>query len=45
MLVEIENLSIAFPTAAGLSHAVRGVSLRIGAQKLGIVGESGRASR
>ena len=41
MLVEIENLSIAFPTATGVSHAVRGVSLRIGAQKLGIVGESG----
>ena len=35
------NLSIAFPSAAGLSHAVRGVSLRIGSQKLGIVGESG----
>jgi len=41
MLVAIENLTIAFPTPAGLSHAVRGVSLRIGAQKLGIVGESG----
>ncbi len=41
MLVEIDNLNIAFPTASGLSHAVRGVSLRIGAQKLGIVGESG----
>ncbi|MBS0640963.1 MAG: ABC transporter ATP-binding protein [Acetobacteraceae bacterium] len=41
MLVEIDNLSIAFPTPTGLSHAVRGVSLRIGAQKLGIVGESG----
>jgi peptide/nickel transport system ATP-binding protein len=41
VLVEIDNLSIAFPTATGISHAVRGVSLRIGAQKLGIVGESG----
>ena len=41
MLVEIDNLAIAFPTATGLSHAVRGVSLRIGTQKLGIVGESG----
>jgi peptide/nickel transport system ATP-binding protein len=41
MLVQIDNLNIAFPTAAGLSHAVRGVSLTIGAQKLGIVGESG----
>jgi peptide/nickel transport system ATP-binding protein len=41
MLVQIDNLSIAFPSPTGLSHAVRGVSLRIGAQKLGIVGESG----
>ncbi len=41
MLVEIENLSIAFPTQQGISHAVRGVSLTIGAEKLGIVGESG----
>jgi peptide/nickel transport system ATP-binding protein len=41
MLVEIDNLNIAFPSAAGIRPAVRGVSLRIGAQKLGIVGESG----
>ena len=41
MQVEIENLSIAFPTARGVSHAVRGVSLTIGNEKLGIVGESG----
>jgi peptide/nickel transport system ATP-binding protein len=41
MLVEIDNLSIAFPSAVGIRPAVRGVSLRIGAQKLGIVGESG----
>jgi len=41
MFVQIDNLSIAFPSPTGLSHAVRGVSLRIGAQKLGIVGESG----
>ena len=41
MLVDIHNLCIAFPTASGLSHAVRGVSLQVGAQKLGIVGESG----
>jgi peptide/nickel transport system ATP-binding protein len=41
MLVQIDNLNIAFPAAAGLSRAVRGVSLTIGAQKLGIVGESG----
>src|SRR3954451_7419772 len=41
MLVEIDNLSIAFPGPAGPTPAVRNVSLRIGAQKLGIVGESG----
>jgi peptide/nickel transport system ATP-binding protein len=41
MLVEIDNLTIGFPTAAGLAPAVRGVSLRIGSRKLGIVGESG----
>lgn len=41
MLVEIENLSVAFPSQRGESLAVRGVSLRLGAEKLGIVGESG----
>lgn len=42
MLAEIENLSVAFPTAqGGESLAVRGVSLAMGAEKLGIVGESG----
>ncbi len=41
MLVEIENLQIAFPTPQGMLAAVRGVSLRVGAEKLGIVGESG----
>ena len=41
MQVEIDNLAIAFPTAQGVSHAVRGVSFTLGAEKLGIVGESG----
>jgi peptide/nickel transport system ATP-binding protein len=41
MLVEIENLRIAFPTPGGLLAAVRGVSLALGQEKLGIVGESG----
>jgi peptide/nickel transport system ATP-binding protein len=41
MLVEIENLTVSFPTAHGLSQAVRGVSLTLGTEKLGIVGESG----
>jgi peptide/nickel transport system ATP-binding protein len=41
MLVEIQNLTIAFPTPQGMSQAVRGVSLTLGQEKLGIVGESG----
>ena len=41
MQVDIQDLSIAFPTATGISHAVRNVSLTIGNEKLGIVGESG----
>ena len=41
VLVDIANLSIAFPTPQGVSFAVRGVSLALGAEKLGIVGESG----
>ncbi len=41
MLVEIQNLSIRFPTPQGESQAVRGVSLSLGQEKLGIVGESG----
>ncbi len=41
MLVEIQNLSIRFPTPQGESEAVRGVSLSLGQEKLGIVGESG----
>jgi peptide/nickel transport system ATP-binding protein len=39
--VEIDNLTIDFPAAQGWSHAVRGVSMTLGAEKLGIVGESG----
>jgi peptide/nickel transport system ATP-binding protein len=41
MLVEIRNLRIQFPTATGLSDAVRNVSLTLHQEKLGIVGESG----
>jgi len=41
VLVEIVNLSIAFPTPQGISLAVREVSLTLGVEKLGIVGESG----
>src|SRR5688500_2541249 len=41
-LLEIDNLSVAFPTAAGVLRAVDGVSLRLDeGEVLGIVGESG----
>ena len=41
MLVDVQNLRVAFPTPTGLSEAVRGVSFTVGQEKLGIVGESG----
>ena len=41
MLVDVQNLRIAFPTPTGWAEAVRGVSLTLGKEKLGIVGESG----
>ena len=41
MLVDMQNLRIAFPTPTGWAEAVRGVSLTLGKEKLGIVGESG----
>lgn len=41
MLVEVENLRVAFATPSGPSEAVRGVSFTLGREKLGIVGESG----
>ena len=41
-LLEIENLSVQFPSKAGVLHAVDGVSLSLDAgDVLGIVGESG----
>jgi peptide/nickel transport system ATP-binding protein len=41
MDIIIDNLTIDFPTAQGVSQAVRGVSMKIGREKFGIVGESG----
>lgn len=41
MLVDIQNLNIAFPSPQGPNPVVRNVSLTLGAEKLGIVGESG----
>ena len=41
-LLEIENLSVAFPSQNGVMHAVDGVSLSLEeGEVLGIVGESG----
>lgn len=41
MLVEAQDLRVAFATPSGVSEAVRGVSFTLGREKLGIVGESG----
>jgi peptide/nickel transport system ATP-binding protein len=41
-MLEVENLRVAFPNRDGsLSEAVRGVSFKLGRERLGIVGESG----
>lgn len=40
-LLEIENLRVSFPTPKGRVEVVRGLSLRLGRERLGIVGESG----
>jgi len=40
-LLDIENLSVTFPTRTGLIEAVRGVTFSLGQERLGIVGESG----
>ena len=40
-LLEIENLRVSFPTPSGRVEVVKGLSLRLGRERLGIVGESG----
>ena len=40
-LLEVENLSVTFPSQHGDTHAVREVSFSLGRERLGIVGESG----
>lgn len=41
MEISVENLRVSFATATGPVEAVRGVSFRLGREKVGIVGESG----
>ncbi|WP_102223687.1 ABC transporter ATP-binding protein [Acidimangrovimonas sediminis] len=40
-LLDVQNLRVTFPTNQGLFEAVRGVSFKLGRERLGIVGESG----
>ena len=40
-LLDVENLSVRFPTRSGIFDAVRGISFSLGRERLGIVGESG----
>jgi len=41
MNIEVENLRVKFASPSGEVEAVKGVSFRLGQEKLGIVGESG----
>jgi peptide/nickel transport system ATP-binding protein len=40
-LLDVKHLWVRFPTRTGVFDAVRGVSFRLGRERLGIVGESG----
>jgi peptide/nickel transport system ATP-binding protein len=40
-LLNVENLSVTFPSRQGPQRVVRDVSFRLGRERLGIVGESG----
>jgi peptide/nickel transport system ATP-binding protein len=40
-LLEVQNLSVKFPTRNGIFEAVRKISFSLGQERLGIVGESG----
>ncbi len=40
-LLDVENLTVKFPTRQGMFEAVRNISFSLGRERLGIVGESG----
>ena len=40
-LLEVEDLRVRFRSRTGFNDAVRGVSFRVGRERLGVVGESG----
>ncbi len=40
-LLEVRDLSVAYPAGGTTTHAVRGVSFDLGRERLGVVGESG----
>ncbi|EKF20003.1 ABC transporter ATP-binding protein [Nitratireductor pacificus] len=40
-LLDVENLTVTFPTASGPVDVVKGISFSLGRERLGIVGESG----
>lgn len=40
-LLDVENLTVKFPTRNGMFEAVRNISFSLGSERLGIVGESG----
>jgi peptide/nickel transport system ATP-binding protein len=40
-LLTVDNLKVCYPTRTGMIEAVRGVSFKLGRERLGIVGESG----
>ncbi|OWV71372.1 peptide ABC transporter ATP-binding protein [Rhizobium sp. R634] len=40
-LLTVDKLKVSYPTRTGVIEAVRGVSFRLGRERLGIVGESG----
>jgi peptide/nickel transport system ATP-binding protein len=41
LLLDVENLRVSFPTHSGRVEVVKGISFKLGRERLGIVGESG----